>query len=255
MSTFTTLTLCLIFLGCVELTAQSWFIGVDVGYGRALFNTNKKVMEDSDCNCPYYESGSGPHKRVGMNAEYSVADVGVGDLYLTGQLGYVNDIGWLNQEGDNLPSLDESGNVVYSSTSYRLNIELNQADLLIGVGLKSPNWALDASLIAGRVLRAETTNTLTLSAPINAVWDSTLFEQGEVEITNDGRTLIFERHGTDDLAQWLYGVQIAAKYITTVGNVQVQIVPYYRYYFNSVHTFATTNMQTIALDVRVGLML
>ena len=213
---------------------QQWFVGVSGGYGLLSHTTDMRMLDivlpDTTISGDMYIQNAGSFYRIGALTDITLATTNRSEIYLTGGIGYVHSSSISNIEGQYVETTDQNGGVVYVQPQHSLAITTDQIDATLGVGFNPKNFAFDLSFCAAYNTYAETINHLQF-----------------------GEEHTYNTYNTESHSKWLYGLQITARYLIDVDPVQIHIAPNYRYYFNSLHSTATTTVQALSLDVRVGI--
>lgn len=180
-------------------------IGAYFSYGGA--STAEKVPTFQDCNCPAYSDIRGDLIAGGIVVQlpFSVGDgLNVG---LLGQFGYGTISLSQVQPGDRLPSLDQDGNVVYSTTEHRLIIDQQGALIDVAADLTYSGLTLDVGLTALFNAKVSGRKTLELVEPPDAAFDPFLPGPGEGVLEDEDTYLIQEwnESGVKSVSYGIYG--------------------------------------------------
>ncbi len=228
------------------------YVGPVAGYNRSLHASGFQSVA-GDVLCPDFTQGSGNGYYFGVSAEYLLGSPKDSKSSIIARVVYSYLPAYYEEPGDQLPSLAPDGSVVQSSVRHVAQIEYSVIDIeaIYKLNLFNSNFGIVVGPTLGIVVNAQREQRMELIEPENAVFDSSLFEPGEVQYINNGRAIIT---GTDDIpdkSPVRVAVKAGAQYELPMG--RLLLVPCIYYNFGITEVSPSANLRINALQAGVDL--
>ena len=223
------------------------YVGPVLGYNRSLHASGFQSVA-GDVLCPDFTEGNGNGFYFGLSAEYLLGSPKDSKSSIIARAVYSYLPAYYEKPGDNLPSLDESGNVVYSEVRHVAEIKYSMLEIegIYKLNLFNSNFGVVVGPTVGFVLASERQQRMELISPLNAVFDSTLFEPGTVRYINNGRAIITGEDDIPDKSPIRVAVKVGAQYEMPIG--RLLLVPCIYYNFGITEVSASDNLRINALQ-------
>lgn len=233
-----------------EKSAPRIYIGPVVGYNRVLQSSGFQSVA-KDLLCPDFTSGVANGFYVGASVEYLLGKPRDSKSSIIGRVVYNSLPGNYSEPGDNLPSLDNQGQVVMSSVDHTANIKYSLLDieLIYKLNLFNSNFGIVVGPTVGFVLGADRVQSMNLVEPLNAVFDPKFCPN--CEYTNNGRTVITARDDIPGHSMIRVAVKAGVQYEIAIG--RLLLVPCIYYNFGITEVSSADNLRINALQTGVDL--
>ncbi|MBK6290203.1 MAG: hypothetical protein IPF59_00390 [Ignavibacteria bacterium] len=228
-----------------EKSAPRIYVGPVVGYNRSLQSSGFQSVA-GDVLCPEFTEGTGNGYYFGGSIEYLLGKPRDSKSSLIGRVVYEYMPAAYTEPGDQLPSLDENGEVVYSTVDHTADIKYSFLDLevIYKLNLFNSNFGIVVGPTVGFVIGSERVQQMNLVEPLNATFDPTFCP--ECEYTNNGRTVITGRDDIPDHATLRIAVKAGVQYEMPIG--RLLLVPCIYYNFGITEVSPSDNLRINALQ-------
>ncbi len=228
------------------------YVGPVAGYNRSLHSSGFQSVS-GDVLCPDFTQGSGNGYYFGLSAEYLLGSPKDSKSSIIARVVYNFMPAYYEEPGDQLPSLAPDGSVVSSSVRHVAEIKYSTVDLeaIYKLNLFNSSFGIVVGPTIGLVVNASREQRMELVEPLNATFDSSLFNPGEVEYINNGRGIITGRDDIPDKAPIRLAVKAGAQYELPIG--RLLLVPCVYYNFGITEVSPSANLRINALQVGVDL--
>lgn len=229
-----------------EKSAPRIYVGPVVGYNRSLQSSGFQSVA-GDVLCPEFTEGTGNGYYFGGSIEYLLGKPRDSKSSLIARVVYEYMPASYTEPGDNLPSLDENGEVVYSTVEHTADIKYSFLDLevIYKLNLFNSNFGIVVGPTVGFVMNSERVQQMSIVEPLNAAFDPTFCP--ECEYTNNGRTVITGRDDIPDHAPLRIAVKAGVQYEMPIG--RLLLVPCVYYNFGITEVSPSDNLRINALQV------
>ena len=228
------------------------YVGPVIGYNRSLHASGFQSVA-GDVLCPDFTQGSGNGYYFGGSFEYLLGSPkdSKSSIIIKALYNYLP--AFYEQAGDRLPSLDQNGDVVFSSVRHVAEIEYSTINIeaLYKLNLFDSDFGIVVGPDIGFVVNASREQRMELIEPLNAVFDPSLFPEGEVEYINGGRGIITGRDDIPDKSAIRVAIKAGAQYEMPIG--RVLLVPHIFYNFGITEVSPSANLRINALQMGVDL--
>lgn len=227
------------------------YIGPVAGYNRSLHASGFQSVA-GDVLCPDFTEGNGNGYYFGFSAEYLLGNPKDSKSSIIARAVYSYLPAYYEEPGDRLPSLDPSGEIVYSTVRHVAEIKYSMLEIeaIYKLNLFNSYFGIVVGPTVGIVVGSEREQRMELIEPLNAVFDSTL-NLGDVEYINNGRAIITGRDDIPDKSPIRIGVKAGAQYEMPIG--RLLLVPCIYYNFGITEVSASDNLRINALQVGMDL--
>lgn len=228
------------------------YVGPVVGYNRSLHASGFQSVA-GDVLCPDFTQGSGNGYYFGVSAEYLLGSPKDSKSSIIARVVYNYLPAYYEEPGDRLPSLDANGEVVYSSVRHVAEIKYSTIDIeaIYKLNLFDSNFGVVVGPTVGFVVGSEREQRMELIEPLNATFDPSLFDPGEVEYINNGRAIITGQDDIPDKNAIRVAVKAGAQYELPIG--RLLLVPCIYYNFGITEVSPSANLRINALQTGVDL--
>lgn len=228
------------------------YVGPVVGYNRSLHASGFESIA-GDILCPQFTQGSGNGYYAGVSVEYLLGSPKDSKSSIIARVLYNYLPAYYEEPGDNLPSLAPDGSVVQSSVRHVAQIEYRTVDIeaVYKLNLFNSNFGVVVGPSVGIVMSANRQQRMELVEPANAVFDSSLFNPGDVEYINNGRAIITGEDDIPDKSPVRIAVKAGAQYELPMG--RLLLVPCVYYNFGITEVSPSANLRINALQAGVDL--
>lgn len=228
------------------------YIGPVAGVNRSMHASGFQSVA-GDVLCPDFTHGSGNGYYFGLSAEYLLGSPKDSKSSIIARVVYSYLPAYYEEQGDNLPSLSPDGQDVNSSVRHVAEIKYTVVDLeaIYKLNLFNSNFGIVVGPTVGMVLSADREQRMELVEPLNAVFDSSLFNPGDVEYINNGRAIITGRDDIPDKSSIRVAVKAGAQYELPIG--RLLLVPCIYYNFGITEVSPSANLRINALQAGIDL--
>ncbi len=228
------------------------YVGPVAGGNRSMYASGFQSVAGAVL-CPGFTHGSGNGYYVGLSAEYLLGSPKDSKSSIIARVVYNYLPAYYEEKGDNLPSLSPDGQDVNSSVRHVAEIKYTVVDLeaIYKLNLFKSNFGIVVGPTVGMVLSADREEGMELVEPITSVFDSSLFNPGDVEYINNGRAIITGRDDIPDKSSIRVAVKAGVQYELPIGRLLLVPCIYYNYGITEVGPSA--NIRIDALQAGIDL--
>lgn len=228
------------------------YVGPVIGYNRSLHASGFQSIA-GDVLCPDFTQGNGNGYYFGGSIEYLLGHPKDSKSSIIARVVYSFLPAGYEIPGDRLPSLDPDGNVVYSTTRHVAEIKYSMVEFeaIYKLNLFNSYFGVVVGPTVGLVVNSSREQRMELIEPLNAQFDPSLDQFGNVEYINNNRAIITGRDNIPDKSPIRVGVKAGVQYEMPVG--RLLLVPSLYYNFGITEVSATDNLRINALQAGVDL--
>ncbi|RPI68538.1 MAG: hypothetical protein EHM43_04585 [Ignavibacteriae bacterium] len=241
----------IVFLLCAGVataqTSPSLRLGVFGTYGGA--QTDQSIFTQPCLSCPDFNALSGTIVNGGIVLQLPFTSGDGINVGLLAQVGYHYASLKETVPGDDLPSLDQDGNVVYSSTEYRADISDELLLLDLAIDLVMSGITLNAGMSAGYRVDVKGQLLYALTSPPGAKFDPFLI--GDEGVLIDSSTIEIGRWDDETVDAIVIGPYASLGYRFVVDDLSIDVAAESRLLWNAAIPDATQPMWTYGGILRV----
>lgn len=228
------------------------YVGPVIGYNRSLHASGFQSVA-GDVLCPDFTAGSGNGYYFGGSFEYLLGSPKDSKSSIIVKALYNFMPAFFDEPGDRLPSLDPNNEVVFSSVRHvaEINYSTVNLELLYKLNLFDSDFGVVVGPDIGFVMNVDREQRMELIEPLNAVFDPSLFPDGDVEYINNGRGIITGSDDIPDKSTLRVAIKVGAQYELPIG--RVLLVPHLFYNFGITEVSPSANLRINALQAGVDL--
>lgn len=228
------------------------YVGPVIGYNRALHASGFQSIA-GDVLCPDFTEGNGNGYYFGGSIEYLLGHPKDSKSSIIARVVYSFLPAGYEVPGDRLPSLDPTGEVVYSTVRHVAEIKYSMVEFeaIYKLNLFNSYFGVVVGPTLGLVVSSKREQRMELIEPLNAQFDTTSDQFGNVEYINNNRGIITGRDDIPDKSPIRVGVKVGVQYEMPVG--RLLLVPTMYYNFGVTEVSAADNLRINALQVGVDL--
>jgi len=233
-----------------EKSSSRIYVGPVVGYNRVLQSSGFQSVAN-DVLCPDFTSGIANGFYVGGSIEYLLGKPRDSKSSIIGRVIYNSLPGNYSEPGDRLPTLDNQGQVVFSTVEHTAEIQYSLLDveLIYKLNLFNSNFGIVVGPTVGFVLNSSRVQSMNLVEPLNAQFDPKFC--ATCEYTNNGRTVITARDDIPGHATVRIAVKAGVQYEIPIG--RLLLVPCLYYNFGITEVSASDNLRINAFQTGIDL--
>lgn len=228
------------------------YVGPVMGYNRSLHSSGFESIS-GDVLCPTFTTGTANGYYFGGSIEYLLGKPKDSKSSIIARAVYNFMPAGYTQPGDRLPSLDEKGEVVYSTVRHVAEIKYSTIDIeaVYKLNLFNSSFGVVIGPTVGFVMNVTRQQRMELIEPLNATFDPSLFPPGTVEYINNGRGIITGNDNIPGHSTLRVAVKAGAQYELPIG--RLLLVPCVYYNFGITEVSANDNLRVNALQMGVDL--
>lgn len=228
------------------------YVGPVIGYNRSLHASGFQSIA-GDVLCPDFTQGNGNGYYFGGSIEYLLGHPKDSKSSIIARVVYSFLPAGYQIPGDRLPSLDPDGNVVYSTTRHVAEIKYSMVEFeaIYKLNLFNSYFGIVVGPTVGLVVKSQREQRMELIEPLNAQFDPSSNQFGNVKYINNNRAIITGQDNIPGKSPIRVGVKAGVQYEMPVG--RLLLVPSLYYNFGITEVSATDNLRINALQAGVDL--
>lgn len=237
-----------------EKSAPRVYVGPVVGYNNSLHSSGFQSVA-GDVLCPDFTQGTENGYYFGMSVEYLLGKPRDSKSSLIGRVVYSYLPGAYTEEGDRLPSLNENGDVVFSTVDHTADIQYSiiEIEAIYKLNLFNSNFGVVIGPTAGIVMNSARIQQMNIVEPLNATFDPLFCPT--CEYTNNNRTVITARDDMPDRSGVRVAVKAGVQYEIAVGKLLFVPCVYYNFGITTVSPANNLRINSLQMgfDLRFAL--
>lgn len=228
------------------------YVGPVAGYNRSLHSSGFQSVS-GDVLCPDFTSGTANGYYLGFSAEYMLGKPSESKSSIIARVVYNYLPANYEQPGDKLPSIDGSGNVVYSTVRHVAEIKYSTIDLeaIYKLNLFNSNFGVVIGPTVGIPVSVSREQRMELIEPLNAQFDPTLYPDNKYKYLNNNRAIVTGEDNIPDKSSIRLAIKAGVQYEMPIG--RLLLVPCIYYNFGITQVSASNNLRINAIQAGVDL--